>query len=132
MSLELTYLLWSAVLAFLYLNAHAALVRRQIGFPAGNENRDHDPELNVAAARATRAFRNLLETWPMFIVLVLVAELSGRHNGLTEWGAAVWFWARVAYLPAYIFGLGMLRSAIWTGALAGLVLMFAGLVMQGF
>jgi uncharacterized MAPEG superfamily protein len=129
MSLELTYLLWSVFLAVLYLNAHGILLRMNIGFGPDVANRDQVPELDVRAQRAKRAFANLLETWPMFIALVVVAELSGRQGWLITWGTIIWFWARVGYLPCYIFGWGQLRSAVWTVALIGLAMMFVGLLL---
>jgi len=128
MSLELTYLLWSVFLAGAYLNAHGILLRMNIGFGRDVANRDQVPEMDVYGQRAKRAFANFLETWPMFIALVVVSELAGHRNWLVDWGTIIWFWARVAYWPCYFFGLGNLRSAVWTVAFIGLVMMFVGLL----
>jgi uncharacterized MAPEG superfamily protein len=79
--------------------------------------------------RATRALRNFQETYPIFIALAVVAVTSGRADALTYWGALLWFWARVAYLPAYLMGLIPYRSWVWSVAAIGLALMFAGIVL---
>lgn len=126
MAPELNVLLWSALLAFIYLGVHGQLLRRQIGYASENESRDNDPAPNLMAGRGIRAFRNFLETYPVFIALVLVVVVGGRSSALTEWGAWIWLVARAAYLPAYIAGLGRPRSAIWMVSLIGLAMMFIG------
>nr|WP_316656696.1 MAPEG family protein [uncultured Gellertiella sp.] len=126
MAPEITVLLWSIVLAFVYLVIHGQIMRMQVGFRPDNSNRDHDPEPNLYSGRAMRALRNFLETYPVFIALVVVLALTHRSTGLTGWGAWIWLAARTLYLPAYIFGFGRSRSAIWMISLAGLGLMLIG------
>ncbi|MEI3852217.1 MULTISPECIES: MAPEG family protein [Ensifer] len=129
MSFELTYLLWSAVLAFAYMMAQAGAYRLQHGVIEADTNRDVVPEPNVFTGRAGRALRNFHETYPVFIALAVVIEFSGRSGPLTQWGVGIWFWARAAYLPIYIGGLGLVRSAVWTVSAVGLLLMFAGILI---
>ncbi|MBB4065218.1 MAPEG family protein [Gellertiella hungarica] len=126
MTQELNVLLLSVVLAFVYLMVHGSLLRRQIGYGQENANRDNDPEPGLMAGRGIRAFRNFLETYPLFLALVLATSLSGHSGFLTQWGAWLWLIARALYLPAYIFGLGYGRSAIWMASLAGLGMMLLG------
>lgn len=129
MSLELTYLLWSTALALVYVNAQALLFRLQTrGTLIANATRDADPAPSLMTGRAQRALRNFLETYGIFIALVLVVELSDRSDWLTQWGAIAYVWGRVLYLPAYIFGFGITRSAIWTVSIIGLVAMFIGVL----
>jgi uncharacterized MAPEG superfamily protein len=128
MSLELTYLLWSAALALVYMMAQAIAYRAQSGTTEANSTRDHEPEPNLLTGRATRAFRNFQETYPAFIALAVVAVAAGRTGTLTHWGIMLWFWARVAYLPAYLLGLSPWRSLIWSVSMAGLVMMFVGIL----
>lgn len=129
MSLELTYLLWSAVLAFVHVMAQAGAYRLQNGIIEADTNRDVAPEPDVFTGRATRALRNFHETYPVFIALAVVIELSARSGTLTQWGAMIWFWARAAYLPIYIGGLGLVRSAVWAVSAVGLALMLAGVLI---
>lgn len=126
MAAELTVLLWSTFLAFVYLGVHGYLLRRQIGYGAENANRDNDPAPDLLAGRGMRAFRNFIETYPVFIALTVVVVLADRSSALTVWGAWIWLVARAVYLPAYIIGVGRPRSAIWTVSLGGLALMFLG------
>ena len=131
MAPESTILLWSVVLAMVYLMTHGALMRMQIGLPRSNANRDHDPEPNLHSARAIRAFRNFLETYPMFIALVVVIAMTQTSSSVSVWGGWIWFGARVLYLPAYILGFGRSRSVIWVVSLVGLGLMFIGAAGYG-
>ena len=72
--------------------------------------------------RMGRAQRNLFETLPLFAAAVLIAHTAGRENELTWWGAMLYFWARVAYLPLYALGIPYVRSLIWLVGLAGIIL----------
>jgi uncharacterized MAPEG superfamily protein len=128
MSFELTYLLWSAALAFAYMMVQAGAYRLQSGVADANSTRDHEPEPNLLTGRATRALRNFQETYPIFIALAVVAVAAGRTDALTHWGIILWFWARLAYLPAYLMGLSPWRSLIWSVSMIGLVMMFIGVL----
>ena len=75
--------------------------------------------------RAERALRNFLETFPLFAAVVLVAHVSGRAGEATAIGAHLYVWGRVAYLGAALAGLFWLRFAVWTLALAGIVVIMA-------
>jgi uncharacterized MAPEG superfamily protein len=128
MSLSLTYLLWSAALAFIYMIAQATAFRMQTGVDAANSTRDDEPAPNLLTGRATRALRNFQETYPVFIALCVVAIFTDHSGALLSWGLGLWFWARIAYLPAYLMGLSPYRSWIWTVSAIGLLLMFISLV----
>lgn len=47
---------------------------------------------------------------------------------MTATGAALWFWARVAYIPAYASGIPLVRSIAWFASLGGLLLMILPLL----
>ena len=129
MSLELTLLLWSVVLAGLYVGAQSIFYRIEYGVIYAGSARDNErAPKNLLTARAEKALRNFLETYAVFIALVVVIELGGRSDGLTVWGSQLYFWARVAYLPAYLSAIPFLRSGIWMISAIGLVLMFVGAV----
>lgn len=83
--------------------------------------------LKGLAGRVDRAFYNFLETFPLFATLVLVANAMGVHNSLTLWGAGLYFWARVAYLPIYMAGIHVLRTLTWFVSIAGIVLFLVAL-----
>ncbi|SMQ72522.1 Uncharacterized conserved protein, MAPEG superfamily [Devosia lucknowensis] len=126
MTIELSLLIWSAILAFAYLGVQSIVYRMDYGIKHANSQRDNERPPNKWTVRAQRALGNFLETYPVFIVLAVATELSGRSDGLTQWGAIIWFAARWAYLPAYFIDIKQLRSSIWSISLMGLLLMFFG------
>jgi uncharacterized MAPEG superfamily protein len=126
MSIELTLLIWSAALAFAYLFVQSTLYRLDYGVKHAGTPRDNEREPNKWTARGNKALRNFLETYGIFIALAVATELSGRSDGLTQWGSQIWFWSRWLYLPGYFIDVPMLRSTIWMVSLIGLVLLFVG------
>ena len=66
-----------------------------------------------------------------FAAAVLMAALLNRHNSNTVIGAQVYFWARVAYVPAYGFGIPFLRTAVWGVSLVGIVMVLTGIWPTG-
>ena len=83
--------------------------------------------MKPVAGRLDRAQRNFLETFPLFAAAVLIAHVAGRHSWMTEWGAQLYFWGRVVYLPLYAAGVPWVRSAVWVVAALGIVLVLVGL-----
>lgn len=129
MSVELTLLVWSAALALLYLFVQSTLYRVDYGVDYANSQRDGVvPPPSKWNARAQKALTNFLETYAVFIALAVATELSGRSDDLTQWGAKLWFGARLVYLPAYFIDIKRLRSSIWVVSLVGLLFMFIGIV----
>ena len=84
-------------------------------------NRDDPPPLPPWAERARRAQRNMLENFPHFAALVLVAHVAGVANATTALGATIFFWARLAHAIIYISGMWRLRA----------IAFFAGLGARG-
>ncbi|HKA73916.1 MAG TPA: MAPEG family protein, partial [Xanthobacteraceae bacterium] len=70
---------------------------------------------------------NFLETFPLFAAAVLLAHAAGKESALTWWGANLYFWARVAYLPLYASGVFLVRSLVWNIAAFGIFLLLAAL-----
>lgn len=122
-----------AVLALFFLQTFLPSMARaatheaaQLAFLRGN--RDTRPDAPVMAGRMERALSNMLEALPIFLPLALLAELQGGESGWSLTGAAIFFFARVAYVPAYGSGIPLLRSAIWTVGHVGLVIMLIGVL----
>ena len=129
MSIELRILLWSVVLGFLHIVAasHAASLQRGYRWTASARDGEVAP-LTGVAGRLDRALRNYCDTFPFFAALVLVAHTAGRHSGLTESGAMLYFVARLAYLPLYALGVPLIRSLVWNVAALGMALIFVALL----
>jgi uncharacterized MAPEG superfamily protein len=93
--------------------------------------RDHElAPLTGVAGRLDRALRNFSETFPLFAALLLAAQAIGRHSWLTEAGAILYFFARLAYLPLYVFGVPIVRSLVWNVAALGMALLLVAIFWE--
>jgi len=123
MGTELQMLMWATLLGLAQLALYATANTMQRGFSWGVGARDGEPPaVSPVARRLERAFKNFVETYGFFAVAVLLLHATGRENAHSALGAQLYFWARVAYVPAYALGAPFVRTLIWAGALAGLVL----------
>lgn len=124
LSTELVLLGWSVVLLLVHvaLQGQLGTLDRGAGWNAGP--RDGAPKpLGPYAGRAERASANFRETYPAFVALALGLAVTGRTGELGEWGAILWFAARIAYIPLYLLGVPVVRSLVWGLSLAGLLMM---------
>ncbi len=128
MTTELTYLAWTLVLALVQIGLPAIMRTAETGTGYNAGARDEPgPPIGKITARLQRAQGNLFETLPLFAAAVLIAHVAGRDGALAAWGAALYFWARVVYLPLYAFGVPFVRSLVWVAAAAGLIMVLAAL-----
>jgi uncharacterized MAPEG superfamily protein len=109
--------------------SHSASFQRGYRWTASSRDEVVEP-LRGVAGRLDRALRNFLETFPLFAAVVLSAHAAGRHSAFTEWGAQLYFWARVAYLPLYAAGIPLVRSMVWNVAVAGILLVLVALLWR--
>jgi uncharacterized MAPEG superfamily protein len=86
------------------------------------------PPLTGVAARLDRALRNFVETFPLFATAVLIANVIDRHSWMTVWGAQLYFWGRLAYVPLYAIGVPLIRSIAWNVATIGIIFVLLGLL----
>ena len=122
MTVELKMLAWSVVLGLVYVMVAATLMTQQRGLKWNASARDGETKpLTGVAARATRASWNFLETFPFFAALVLAIVVAQKNTPHTELGTELYFWARVAYLPIYLFGIPYLRTLVWALSLIGML-----------
>lgn len=120
--IEIQMLAWTIVLGLVQVLVGAALMTRQRGLRWNAGARDGQPKPLVGvAARMDRALRNFLETFPFFAAAVLAVVLTDRHDAATAVGAQIYFWARLAYVPLYAFGVPYLRTLVWAVSLYGLL-----------
>jgi uncharacterized MAPEG superfamily protein len=86
---------------------------------------DDKPPLGRMAARVDRAFKNFMETFPLFAAAVVAADLAGMLGGLTRWGSGLYVAARALYVPLYAFGVPVARTVVWIIGSLGLLLVVA-------
>ncbi|TPG46107.1 hypothetical protein EAH75_15885 [Rhodanobacter glycinis] len=128
MTTELCMLMWSVVLGLLQVAIAATCSIGQRGLDWAASARDAvKPPLSGIGGRLDRARANFLETFPLFVAVVLLAHLLQRHDNLTVLGAQLYFWARLAYVPVYAAGIPYLRTLVWTVSIIGIVLLLAAL-----
>ena len=121
--MEMKMLLWAVVLGLVQVALAATLATGQRGLGWNAGPRDDPPRtLTGAAGRLDRASHNFLETFGFFAVAVLLLVHSGKGTEQTAMGAQLYFWARVAYIPAYALGISYVRTAIWAASMAGLIM----------
>ena len=123
---ETATLNWALIVA-------AAMLRSRGWSPAGFKtmlgNREGLATPDGVAARAERAARNMLENLVLFTALALVASVGAVTDPYVELGARIFFWARVAYIPIYLVGIPVARTAVWALSIVGMGMMLAAIVL---
>ena len=83
-------------------------------------SRDNAANTSIYIDRANRSLKNLFETLPIFIGLILLSIINDVDNSLL---AMIWLFARIIYVPVYIVGINYVRTGIWAIALICLIMM---------
>ncbi len=128
MTPELTALATAALVQFAQLGVFGYYVRSQgnLGYQVGN--RDTAPPHTGKAARAQRAMANHSENLVLFAIAVALVTLSDQGTTFTAACAWAYVAARILYVPAYVHGLGLVRSLVWgVGWVATLLMILAAL-----
>jgi len=128
MTPDLRLLLWTLVLTFVEVLVAVLAAQAQVGLGMLAGNREGLPTLTGFAGRSRRAHRNMLESLPLFIGLVLIAQIAGKASEATLLGAQLFFWGRLAHWLLYIIGIPWLRTIAWLVSVIGLIVIFGQLV----
>ena len=112
------------LLSQMFLQSVSSAIELGGGYKAGPRD-DTRVVRSVIAGRADRAFRNLLETFPIFAALALV--ITGRNGGLGALGAQAWIVMRILYVPLYLIQIPFARSVVWFASIFALVAMLVRL-----
>ena len=125
---EIVMLGLGAVLLLLqmFLQSVSSAIELGGGYKAGPRD-DIRMVRSVIAGRADRAFRNLLETFPIFAALALALVITGRNGGLGALGAQAWIVMRILYVPLYLIQIPFARSVVWFASIFALVAMLVRL-----
>lgn len=129
MTIEYQMLAWSVILGLVQVMLASSFAAFKYGIPWAFGNRDKVmPLLEGMGGRTQRAAHNFRETFGFFAVLVIIAGVAGVHSSLTERGAELYFWGRLAYLPVYMGGIIYLRTAVWAASMAGIVMLLVAVL----
>ena len=112
----------AALLMIAQIALFATVALPHLGIPYAAGARDEKRAAGLMGERLRRAYQNHLETLPVFAIAVVLVHLSDRSNATTALASQVYVVARIAYVPAYLFGIAYLRSAIWGIATAAIVI----------
>lgn len=123
MTMELHILVYAALLALAQLILFAIPGAAQLGLGYTVGPRDDARDVTGIAGRLQRAYRNHLETLPLFAIAVVVLVIAGKTTPMTALAAQVYLAARILYIPAYVSGLPWLRSVIWAVAMLAIVVL---------
>lgn len=123
MTVELLAALVVIALGLVQVLLQAAEYRRVHGVGYANSAQDAPPATkdSVLLGRLTRALRNLHETLPFFLGVVILLALMEVSTPSTQWAAVIYVAARLVYLPLYMLGVPYLRGLVWTVSFAALV-----------
>ncbi|WP_454886493.1 MAPEG family protein [Sphingomonas oryzagri] len=126
--IEIVLLAATLILAIVNLFWAANARTKQYGTKWNVSARDESlPPIEPLPGRLLRAQANLMETLPLFAAAVLAATAVGRLGALTAWGAHLYFFGRLIYLPLYAMGTPVVRTIVWMIAMAGLLMVIAGI-----
>ena len=131
MTPELTALTLAALLQVAQYTLFAIPANRELGVGYTSSARDRPPsrQMSPVTGRLQRAMNNHFEGLILFTIAVVVVTLGQQSSGVTQAAAYTYLAARIAYVPAYAFGLRPWRSAIWfVGFLATITMLIAALI----
>lgn len=131
MTAELTVLTLAALLQFVQFALYAVPANIEMGSGYTMSARDREPSkpMSEKTARLGRAFDNHFQGLILFTIAVAVIQMSGQNSGFTATCAWVFLLARIAYVPAYAYGLRPGRSIIWmVGMIATLLMLLSALI----
>jgi len=120
-SVEIQMLWLSILLGLVQVVLPVLFAFGRLSWALGPRDEGGPPSTRIGA-RLERALKNFLETFVLFAAVVLLAQATGRHSANSALGAQLYFWARLAYVPAYAAGIPFLRTLIWAVSLVGIVL----------
>jgi len=123
MPVELTMVAAAAILLVTLLLLAAGPRTMTYGLDWASGPRDTVPgSVSARGQRLERAYRNMLETYPVFASLAVAVVAAGASEAVTALGSQIYVAARLVYVPAYVFHVPFLRSTIWLVSMIGVAM----------
>lgn len=123
MNAELQYLVWVAILTLgirVVWMTDKVMVRglaKVTGFPAESE------PLSGWGRRSWIAHEDAIHNLVIFAILVLALHRVGESNAITQWAAAIYFWARLCHFIVYVFAIPRVKTVAFVVGLAAQVVL---------
>lgn len=125
---ELSILIVYGLVTALLLGAKLTGMMTQLDMGYLLSSRDEHRTLEGMLGRADRALSNSITALALFAPPILVLGLKDNFTGESLLAAQVFLAARIVYVPAYVFGIRGVRTAVWlAGFLATILLYFLAL-----
>ena len=115
MTVELTYLAWTALLTGSLWLIYVASQVMTNGFLTPQNYTDPTPRpLPLWGQRANRAQMNAVETFAPFAAMVLIIQATGQANATTAFLCMAFFWLRLIHAAVYLLAIPYIRTVIFT------------------
>ena len=132
MTPELTVLVLAALLQIFQICLMAVPANLELGTAKTMSPRDGarlETQVSPKTGRLIRAMNNHFEALLLFAIAAIAVTLAGKSGPLTQICAWAYLAARIAYVPAYYWGLTPWRSYIWSVGLLATTLMLIGALL---
>lgn len=125
MTVELLAALVVIALGVVQVLLQAIEYRRVHGVRYANSAQDAPPAAadSPMLGRLTRALRNLHETLPFFLGVVIILAFMGVSTTLSQLAAVAFAAARILYVPLYALGVPYLRGLVWMISFVALIVL---------
>jgi uncharacterized MAPEG superfamily protein len=117
------WLVIAAIVGLVQILAAAQIAQKYRSLDWNVGPRDTPVPIEGTAARLERAYRNFLETFPLFAAVLIAVVLQNKSGNLSHWGALLYVIARIVYVPLYAFGVKYIRTLVWAVSIVGIVLL---------
>ena len=119
-------------LTFVLIGAQGSVGAANLGVVYGLGSRDQDKERGVFLCRIDRTLANHMQGLTMFFGLLFAAMGLGVSGGNVALGATIFLVCRVAFSVLYLLGVPYVRTIVWTGSIAGLIVMSLPIISAAF
>ncbi len=116
MTIELTYLAWTALLtgALWLPYVTAQVMVNGLLTPDNYTDPSTRPPLPAWGLRANRAHMNAVESFAPFAVMVLIIHVTEQSNSTTAMLCMAFFWLRLVHAVVHLAGWPFLRTVVFT------------------
>jgi uncharacterized MAPEG superfamily protein len=126
---DIMWLVIAVILGMLHLGVTSQIAQKYRTPAWGFGPRDTPMESQGVAGRMERAYRNFMETFPLFAAALIAVVIQNKTGALSHWGALLYVVARIVYVPLYAFGVPYIRTLAWFIATIGIVLLIIAAFM---